>query len=69
MSSSNLPCIPQIAIDDVIVRPYCYQLSVERFCLLKFPLIDQCDSLLLLGGVIRCTLGDLLLWRCCWCGC
>jgi hypothetical protein len=33
---------------------------------LKFPLIDQCDSLLLLGGVIRSTLGNLL-WR--WCGC
>ena len=56
----------QVAIDDVIVRSCCDQLSVERFCLLKFPLIDQCDSLLLLGGVIRSTLGNLL-WR--WCGC
>ena len=56
----------QVAIDDVIVCSCCDQLSIERFCLLQFPLTDQCDSLLLLGGVLRRTLGDLLLWR--WCG-
>ena len=56
----------QVAIDNVIVCSCCDQLSVERLCLLKFPLIDQCESQLLLGGVIRGTLVSLPLWR--WCG-
>ena len=49
----------QISIDNVIACACCDQFSVNRFCFLKFDLIDQCKSLLLLVGVICRALGGL----------
>jgi len=58
----------QISIDNMIFCSSGNQVSINRFCFLKFPLIDQCNSLLFLGGVICCPICDLLFGCCCWLG-
>ena len=56
----------QISINNVIVCVSGNQVFVNRFCFLQLALIDQCNSLLLLGSLIRRTLGVLLFGGCCW---
>ena len=58
----------QIAIDNVIVCSSGNQVSINRLCFLKLPLIDECNGLLLLGSLIHRTLGVLLFGDCCWLG-
>ena len=58
----------QVSVNDVIACASGNQVFVNRLCFLELPLTDQCNSLLLLGGVIGRTLGDMLLGCYCWYG-
>ena len=49
----------KVSINNVVACASLNQFSVNRFCILKLALIDQCNSLLFLVGVIRMAQGGL----------